>query len=93
MMSPLRSAVSVPDAAPREHSTQKTLKGEDCECLMLMLERFHSQIRGQPFFAKTGFPAPLPKKLLAAVFVELRSSQNRLFFTGKRKPSPALGFG
>jgi len=33
---------------------------------------------GQPFFAKIGFPAPLPKKLLAADFDELRSTQNRL---------------
>jgi len=33
---------------------------------------------GQPFFAKIGFPAPLPKIFLDAGFVELRSLQNRL---------------
>jgi len=38
---------------------------------------------------KIGFPAPLPKKLLDADFVELRSIQNRLMFIYVNKDTRA----
>jgi len=44
-----------------------------------MINEFNSLFAGQPFFAKIGFTAPLPKKLLDAVFLELRSSKSACF--------------